>query len=218
MNLLNLLMNSMTTDSSVNSLSQKTGASSDQMSQLIQLALPLLLKAMTKNASSPTGAQSLLGALNQHTNTQTMAQQFASADVVDGGKIIGHILGDNSSNVMGQLASQTGMNPDQVFQALGSMAPAMMSGLSAATNSAAQRNAAPDPTELLRMFGGQMPAQNRPPFGVPAQAQPQQMAGGGAAGMLGALLGAAAGGGAPQQNQSSFDGSELLNVLSAMMK
>ncbi|MBR2667730.1 MAG: DUF937 domain-containing protein [Oscillospiraceae bacterium] len=203
MNLLNLLMNSMTTDSSVNSLTQKTGASSDQMSQLIQLALPLLMKAMTKNASSPAGAQSLLGALNQHTNTNTMAQQMAAADVVDGGKIIGHILGDSSGDVMGQLAAQTGMNQDQVFQALGTMAPAMMSGLSAATGSAAQRNAAPDPMELMRMFGGQMPAQN------------QQPVGGGAAGMLGALLGAAGGG---SQNQGSFDGSELLGVLTALMK
>ncbi len=223
MNLLNMLMSSMTTDSSVDSLSQKTGASSDQMSQLVKLALPVLMKAMTKNASSPEGAKSLLGALDQHTDTKTMAQQIANADEADGSKIIGHILGNSSDTVMSGLASQTGMNPDQVSQALGSMAPALMSGLSAATGS--QKSAAPDPAELMRMFGGQAPAQG------------QQAAGGSPAGMLDALLGAAQGGGTQQnaggamgmlnallgaqggtQDQGSFDGSNLLNALTAMMK
>ena len=53
MNLLNLLMGSMTSQDSGQSLAGKTGLSQKDVSALIQLALPLLLKSMQGNASSP---------------------------------------------------------------------------------------------------------------------------------------------------------------------
>ena len=97
----------MTSEDTVNTLSQKTGASSKQVSMLITLALPLLIKYLTKNASSQSGAQSLLGALMQHTNKNSMADQVAQADEEDGKKILQHILGDRSTDVMNDLAGKT---------------------------------------------------------------------------------------------------------------
>ena len=79
MNLLNLLLGSMSSDDSVNALSSKTGASTMQMMKLVKLALPLIIKYLTKNASSAQGAQSLLGALMQHKSTRSMADQFDEA-------------------------------------------------------------------------------------------------------------------------------------------
>ena len=133
MNLLDMLTGAMTSQESVDALAGKTGASADQTSSLISAALPLLMGALTNNASSENGAQSLLGALSQHTDTNTMAQQLASADVEDGEKIIEHILGGNSANVIQSLSGQTGMDSSQVSSMLNNMAPAMMSGLSAVT-------------------------------------------------------------------------------------
>ena len=156
MNLLNLLLGSMTSEDTVNTLSQKTGASSKQVSMLITLALPLLIKYLTKNASSQSGAQSLLGALMQHTNKNSMADQVAQADEEDGKKILQHILGDRSTDVMNDLAGKTGLSGDQVSQLLGSLAPSMMSGLSAAANKGSNQQSDDDGfdlSDLAGMFG-----------------------------------------------------------------
>ena len=133
MSLLNELVGAMTAADPVNDLSKKTGGSNAQISSLISSALPMLMQSMTNNASSPAGASSLLGALAQHTNTAPIAQQISNADQADGEKIIGHILGGNSASVMNSLAAQSGLNAGQVSSVLGSIAPALLSSMSAAT-------------------------------------------------------------------------------------
>lgn len=157
MNLLSLLLGSMTTQSSVHSLEQKTDVSGALIRKLLPLAIPILIKALTQNASSQGGALSLLGALSQHKSTQTMDNQIKEADTQDGEKILGHILGSNYSNVVGQLAGQTGMSNDQVSSVLNNIAPALMSGVSAANTSQAAKPAQSsglDLGDLLGMFGG----------------------------------------------------------------
>ncbi len=140
MNLLSLLLNTMNSKASVNALSEKAGSSSGQTSLLISLAVPLLLKYLTGNASSQSGASSLLGALTQHTSKKSMASQLQDADEEDGRKIISHILGDDSNTVVSALSQQTGMSDDMVSMLLGNMAPALMSELSAAASTASASN------------------------------------------------------------------------------
>ena len=91
MNLLGLLLGAMTSQSSVGEVSGKTGISEKQIKQLMLIAIPILIKFLTKNASSNDGAQSLLGALTQHTNKNEMQLQLKDADEKDGSKIIAHI-------------------------------------------------------------------------------------------------------------------------------
>ena len=55
MDLLNLFTGAMTSQPTVNTLSEKTGASNAQIKKLLILALPLIIKAMTSNASSQNG-------------------------------------------------------------------------------------------------------------------------------------------------------------------
>ena len=217
MNLLNLLLKSLLTDSSVSALAKKTGLNSGMLKKLIPLAVPLLIKFMTNNASSQAGAQSLLGALTQHTNKRTLAEQIDDADTEDGGKIIGHIFGNQSDAAISSLAQQSGMSNQDVSSALAGLAPALMSGLSAATTSA---SAAPkvdlsdglDLSDLMGMFGG-------------AQAQTQSSSGGLLSGLLGGgagsfgggLLGSLLGGSATQaDNDSAVNGTQLLSLLSAL--
>lgn len=143
MDLLQLLLGSMTAQSSVGSVSGKTGLSDKQVRKLMALAIPLLIKYMTKNASSGAGAQSLLGALSQHNNKKDMAQQLVSADEEDGGKIISHILGSSQGQVTQDLSAQTGLNASQISQVLSIMAPALMSGVSEAASTSSAAAAAP---------------------------------------------------------------------------
>ncbi len=161
MNLLSLLLGSMMTQSSVNNLSGKTGTSQSAIMKLLPLAIPILIKYLTKNAQSQQGALSLLGALTQHKNTNSMELQLADADADDGDKILNHILGGNYGNVMNQLAGQSGMSEDQVSSVLANIAPALLSGVSAA-NTQQQSAGAGSLGSLMSMFGG--------------AAQPQQVA------------------------------------------
>ena len=145
MNLLNLLLSSMTSQSSVNQVAGKTGLSKKQIQTLLTLAIPLLIKFMTTTASSGSGAQSLLGALAQHNNKKDMAEQLQEADTDDGEKIIGHIFGSQKAEVEQNLSAQSGLSAEQVNQILAIIAPAMMSGVSEAASDASlsQQNAKP---------------------------------------------------------------------------
>ncbi len=48
----------------INGASAQSGQSADKTSSVLSMALPFLLGAMKKNASTPDGAAGLLGALN----------------------------------------------------------------------------------------------------------------------------------------------------------
>ena len=134
--LLETMLGQMTSESSLNALTGKTGSSADQVSGMLSSALPTLMKAMNQNASSAEGAASLAGALTQHTSSKAVAEQIAEADEVDGSKIIQHILGGNTGSVVDGLTKSSGMNAEQVSRILSSIAPALLSGMSSAAKSA----------------------------------------------------------------------------------
>ena len=223
MHLLSLLLRSLLTDSSVSALAKKTGLSAAALKKLIPLAVPLLLKFLTSNASSESGALSLLGALSQHTDQKTLSDQIDEADTEDGGKIIGHIFGNQSDAVTNRLAQQSGMSERDVSSALAGIAPALMSGLSAANHTV---SAAPkvdlsdgiDLSDLLGMFAGAQSVQQVP--------QGQSYGGGLLSGLLGGsssglgdLFGSMLGSSAQQASQENdFNGTQLLSLLSSMTR
>ena len=196
MDFMSLLMSAMTNSDAISALAGKTGASDDQLSKLIKGALPMLLKSLTQNASSADGAQSLVNALSQHTNTKSMFDQIANADEADGEKIIGHILGGNREDVLNALSKESGMKQDQIAKALSAIAPALLSGLSAAaSNGKKDDDGAFDLTDLAGMFGASASAK---PSGLGA--------------ILGSLLGGA------KEDDADINGAQLLSTLTALMK
>ncbi|MBQ1383049.1 MAG: DUF937 domain-containing protein, partial [Solobacterium sp.] len=70
----------------------------------------------------------------QHTNTQSVPQQIAHADTVDGAKILAHILGQNQTATVNQLSKKNGLSTKQTMALLSLIAPALLSALSAATS------------------------------------------------------------------------------------
>ena len=219
MNLLSLLLKSLLTDASVSALAKKTGLNAGSLKKLIPLAIPLLLKFLTKNASSESGALSLLGALSQHTNQKALSDQIDEADTEDGGKIIGHILGDQSDAVAGQLAEQSGMTERDVNSALAGLAPALMSGLSAANQTVSSSPKVDlsdglDLSDLMGMFAGAQQAQTQSSGGSLLSG----LLGGSGSG-LGGLFGSLLGSSAQQPEQDNeFNGTQLLSLLSAMRR
>ena len=163
MNLLGILLKAMLSEGALKALAKKTGLNSKQLKKILPLALPLLLKMLTKNASEKDGALSLLGAPTPHTSKKTMAQQIEEADQDDGAKIIGHILGKDSQSSLLSLSSQSGLSQKEVSSVLSGIAPALLSGLSAATSSAGSSagkvdlSDGLDLSDVVAMLGGAKP-------------------------------------------------------------
>ncbi len=199
MNLLSVFLKALLTKGALQALSAKTGLNEKQLKKLLPLALPLLLKMLTKNASSQDGAVSLLSALTQHTSKKTMQQQIEEADAEDGSKIIGHILGKEKDSSLLSLSQASGLNQNQVSSVLSDIAPALLSGLSAAATSAGSSGKVDlsdglDLSDVMAMLGGAKP---KP------------------AGLLGALFG-----GRPKQEEkveqdAALNGATLLSLLLA---
>ena len=219
MNLLQLLLGTLTSQSSVKTVSKKTGANSNLTSKLLLVAIPLLIKYLTSNAKKQGGAQSLLNALGQHTNTNTMTQQLETADENDGAKIIQHILGKDQTKVVNSLASETGMTNNQVSQTLNTIAPALLSGLSAATSSANNKKSSGvdlsdgiDMSDLVGLFGGAGGSAASGLLGSLLGGSTQQS--GGLGDVLGGLLGGST---QTTTKKSSNTGADLSGLLGALL-
>lgn len=140
-NLMNTLMGGMLSSDSLQSLSNKSGADASQVEGVVQSALPVLLQSMVNNSQGGQGEQALSQALNDHSQRSgSLEQQVQNADLTDGSKILGHLLGGKQSTVESQLAEHSGLQTNQVSTILAAMAPALLSSVgkqgpqSAATN------------------------------------------------------------------------------------
>lgn len=240
MDLLSMLMSSMTSNSSVEALSKKSGGSSKAIKTLLLMAIPLIIRYMTKNAKeSQQGATSLLGALQQHTSTQPVTNQISNADAADGAAILGHVFGNDYNSVVQNLASQSGLTQTQASSVLQNLAPALMSGLSAATSSVSTQSQnsgfnLSDGLDLsdiaALMGGGQKPQQSSATSLLSSlmggSQKPQQSSG--LSGMLGSLLGGGQQqsssllgsllGGGSNDNDNAINGMDLLSALMGARK
>ena len=132
MDFLSELLKAFLGGTAIKALAKKTGINTRDLKKFVSLALPFLLQILTKNASSEEGASSLLAALAQHTDDKSVDKQIADADIVDGAKIIGHILGSNELNDLKALSKQSKLSETAVSGILSSIAPALLTYLSGA--------------------------------------------------------------------------------------
>ena len=213
MSLLSVLTKSLLSDVALSALAKKTGLSSGKLKKLLPLAVPMLLKALTSNASSQSGLESLLGALTQHTSTKALPVQIQEADTTDGGKILGHIFGGNSGNVLSSLAQQSDLNEQEVSSALSSIAPALMSGISAAASSGAQPtfdlSDGLDMGDVMAIFGGATPSGGTATSGGGLLSG---LLGGGGMPSMGGLFGSLLGQNTDEKDDS-LNGTALLTAL-----
>ena len=216
MNLMNMLVKALTSGAALQALSAKTGLSEKQLKMIIMIAVPLLLRRMTTNASSQNGANSLLGALTQHQSKQSVNAQLENADAEDGSKIVGHILGEDRETLIDQVAKEADVDPKDVNIVLGNISPTIMNGLSAATETASSQQSSGvdlsdgfDLSDVMGLLGGMSGSGASAESGEPAGSEPL----GGLGNLFGSLLGAAK----PEQDQSS-NGTQLIQSLLSMMK
>ena len=110
-------------------ISGQLGVENQTAQQAIGLAVPMLLGALSNNASDPAGAEALNSALHQHSGSilnDVAGSMSNEATLQDGAAILGHILGGQESNVAAGLGQMAGMDVDTADQVLTMAAPLVM--------------------------------------------------------------------------------------------
>lgn len=117
----------------INGVSKQTNQSADKTSNLLSMALPVLMGAMNKNAQTPEGAQGLMGALSKHAGGGLLENLggFFDGGVDDsvqqeGQGILGHLLGGKQPAVENALSQQSGVDVGSVSNILKVAAPLLM--------------------------------------------------------------------------------------------
>jgi len=135
------LLNSDLGKTIISGVAGSTGQDQSKTGGLLSMALPVLMKAMERNASTPQGAEGLMGALSgKHDGgiLDNLGGLFGGGvdDNVkqDGSKILGHILGNKQAGVEQVLSQKAGMDTSAVGDILKVAAPILMGVLGKQAN------------------------------------------------------------------------------------
>ncbi|MBR9845612.1 MAG: DUF937 domain-containing protein [Algicola sp.] len=151
------LLNSDLGKTIISGVSDSTGTDQNKTSSVLTMALPVLMKAMERNASTPEGAQGLMSALgNKHDGSilDNLGGLFGGGvdDNVkaDGSKILGHVLGQKQNGVQQVIGQKAGLDAGSVGEILKVAAPILMGVLGKQSR---QKNVS-NPNELTGLLGG----------------------------------------------------------------
>ena len=141
----------------VSGVAGSTGTDTNKTSSVLTMALPVLMKGMERNASSPEGAAGLLNALNnKHDGSilDNLSGLFNGGvdDSVkqDGAGILGHILGGKQNGVQKVIGQKSGLDADTVGNILKIAAPLVMGYLGKQKNNQNIANSG----DLTGLLGG----------------------------------------------------------------
>ena len=140
----------------ISSIGNQAGTSESETSSVLTSALPTLVNAMQNNATTEEGAGGLLGALLGGKHDGGLLDNLGSIlgrggiDSEDGGKILGHVLGGDQSNIESNLSQSTGVSTDKIGMILKLAAPILMAYLANKAKSDNVQNG----TDLGGLLGG----------------------------------------------------------------
>ncbi|MFY9243987.1 MAG: DUF937 domain-containing protein [Polaribacter sp.] len=125
----------------VSGVAGSTGTDSSKTSSVLTMALPVLMKAMERNASTPQGAEGLMGALSgKHDGSilDNLGGLFGGgvdeSVKQDGAGILGHILGAKQKGVEQVIGQKAGLDAGSVANILKVAAPLIMGVLAKQKN------------------------------------------------------------------------------------
>ena len=158
------LLNSPTGKQLVSGIAGQTGQDESKTSDVLGMAMPLLLGAMKKNTASPEGASGLMNALSsKHDGSilDNLGGLFGGGvdqEVMDDGAgILGHVFGNKQQNVQQALSQRSGVDSGSIGDILKIAAPLVMGYLGKQQR---QSNVS-DPSELNSLLGNMLGGQPR---------------------------------------------------------
>jgi hypothetical protein len=110
-------------------IAQRLGVSETTANRAVQIAVPLIVAALARNASQPQGAQDLHNAINNdHDGSifDNLGAFLGNPAGGDGAGILGHVFGGQQSAIEGNLAQATGLDPSSAGGLLETLAPLVM--------------------------------------------------------------------------------------------
>ena len=127
---------------SINGLSNLTGTSGKDVSNVLAQALPALLNGANNQAKDQDTVQSFASALSQHAkdDTNDLTDFLGKVDLTDGSKIISHLLGSNKDDLISEIAGKTGVSKKDTGSILSAIAPLLMSLLGQQTQDDDDKN------------------------------------------------------------------------------
>lgn len=114
---------------SISGLSSATGASKKDVTSVLTAALPSLLSGATNQAKDKSTSEGFAAALSQHakSDTSNLLSFLGNVDLIDGGKIIGHLLGSGEDDVKETVSKASGVSSKNTGKILAAAAPLLMS-------------------------------------------------------------------------------------------
>ena len=152
------LLNSDLGKTIISGVSGSTGTDENRTGSVLTMALPVLMKAMERNASaSPEGAQGLLGAIMDKHDGSILANLDGlfnggvdESVKTDGDKILGHVLGAKKQGVEQVIGQKAGLDAGSVDNILKVAAPILMGVL----GKQAKQNKVSSTNDLGGLLGG----------------------------------------------------------------
>ncbi|MDO6601964.1 DUF937 domain-containing protein [Arenibacter palladensis] len=151
----------------ISGVASQTGQPENKTADVLSMAMPLLLGAMKKNVSSPSGAEGLMNALSSKHDgglLDNLGGLFGGgvdqSVINDGAGILGHVFGGKQANVENALSQKSGLDAGTVAQILKIAAPLVMAYLGKQKAQSNVNDANGLNSLLGSMLGGQ-PEQNQ---------------------------------------------------------
>ena len=171
----------------LNAISKRTKVDKEDVAKVLSAGIPALVGGMRRNAAAEDGARSLTKALTDHSadDVSNPAAFLKNADLKDGKKILGHVLGSDQDALVEQISRASGVTKGKTTSILALAAPLLLSLLGGQNNQSSGGG-------LLSLLGGLLGGGQSSGGllggllgGGQQQAQPQQQSGS----LLGSLLG-----------------------------
>lgn len=152
-------------------IATRLGISEGTAQMAVQIAVPLILAGLARNAARPEGAQALHQAVaNDHDGSilDNLMGYLGNPEGANGAGILGHVLGGQRGAIENNLAQDTGLDQGSAGSLMELVAPVVMGAVGRT-----QQQSGLDSSGLAQYLGEQ---------------QQQQAAAPGMMGMLGSLL------------------------------
>jgi len=119
-------------------IAQRLGISEATANTAVQVAVPLILAALARNASQPQRAESLHQAINKdHDGSifDNLMGHVQNPQSADGAGILGHVFGSQQPAIENSIAQATGMDQGSASGLLETLAPLVMGAVGQAQQS-----------------------------------------------------------------------------------
>jgi len=161
MNILTEMLTQQLAGGAIAQISNKLGIDQGTAGKAVAIALPLLIAALARNTSTPSGANALDQAVaRDHDGSilDDIGGFLNSGNTAEGAGILGHVFGNQQNSVEGALAQRTGLDAGSAGQLLAMVAPLVLGAVGKT-----RMEQGLDANSLSAYLGDQHQAQNAPP-------------------------------------------------------